>query len=331
MVDELLELSDLTVEYPWPGGGWREVLSGLSLSVARRERVALVGESGSGKSVAALAALGLVAPPGRISRGRIMVAGIDLAKAGSEALRRVRGREIGLVFQEPSGAFNPVLTIGRQIAEAVRVHGSVSRSEANRIAHHLLKRTALDTADGLFGAYPHQLSGGQVQRAMIALALAGEPKLLIADEPTTALDLRTQARILDLLRSLADEGRALLLISHDLAVIEDLVERIVVLFAGEVVESAPVRDLFTEPLHPYTRQLLRAAVPDSFSPRPAPEPPDDAELSGCRFANRCELAERQCRAAHPKLEPAGQGRAVRCPVAVRTSAATTQLREDGGG
>jgi len=331
MSADLLAFRDFTVEYPSAGGGWREVLSGLTMVISTGEHVALVGESGSGKSVAALAALGLVAPPGRVSRGRVRVAGLDLAEADTEQLRRVRGREIGLVFQEPSGAFNPVLAIGPQIVETVLAHRSVSRREASRIARDLLARTALEAADGVFGAYPHQLSGGQVQRAMIALALAGEPGLLIADEPTTALDLRTQARILELLRSLADEGRALMLISHDLAVVEGLVDRVVVLFAGEVVEAAPSKSLFGDPLHPYTRQLLEAARPDGRARRAGADRPARAASSGCRFADRCDLVEPECRRAHPALEPAGSSRFVRCPVALRKLAIATPDRGSNSG
>ncbi len=187
------------------------------------------------------------------------VAGVDLAAAAPGQLRRVRGGAIGLVFQEPASAFNPVFTVGFQVAEAVRAHRTVSRSEARAIARRLLEETALDGSAAAAASFPHQLSGGQLQRAMIALALAGDPALLIADEPTTALDLETQARILDLLRRLSEEGRALLLVSHDLAVVAGLVDRVVVLLSGEVVETAPASALFARPLHPYTRCLLAAA------------------------------------------------------------------------
>jgi oligopeptide/dipeptide ABC transporter ATP-binding protein len=330
--DAVLEIRDLAVEFPAADGGWRPALRGVSLTVGASERVALVGESGSGKSVVALAALGLVADPGRVTAGRVRVTGLDLATATPDQLRRVRGRAVGLVFQEPAGAFNPVFTIGFQIAEVVRAHRAVGRAEARAIARSLLATAALDATAGIGEAYPHQLSGGQLQRAMIALALAGDPSLLIADEPTTALDLETQARILALLRRLADGGRALLLISHDLAVVAGLVDRVVVLFAGEVVETAPTEDLFSAPLHPYTRWLLAAAGHVAAGEPPAAIGSGELPVAGCRFAPRCTWAQPDCWLRPPLLETIAPQRALRCPVvAAATGSAAPPPGGDGNG
>ena len=329
--DAVLEIHDLAVEFPAADGGWRPVLRGVSLAIGAGERVALVGESGSGKSVVALAALGLVAAPGRITAGRVRVAGLDLATATPDQLRRIRGGIIGLVFQEPAGAFNPVYTIGFQIAEAVRAHHRVSRTEARAIARRLLETTALAGSAGAWLSYPHQLSGGQVQRAMIALALAGEPALLIADEPTTALDLETQARILELLRRLSAEGRALLLISHDLAVVAGLVDRVVVLFAGEVVEVAPAAALFARPLHPYSRWLLEVARDVGGGRPPAGAGSGAPPTAGCRFAHRCAMVQTTCHDRQPPLEPIGAERVVRCPVVGDAERAAPFLGDHGDG
>jgi oligopeptide/dipeptide ABC transporter ATP-binding protein len=312
--EAVLAIDDLTVEFPTADGGWRQALRGVSLAVAAGERVALVGESGSGKSVIALASLGLVAAPGRVAAGRVRVAGIDLAEAPAARLRRIRGGAIGLVFQEPASAFNPVFTVGFQIAEAVRAHRGVSRPEAGGIARRLLETTAVDRPAEVAPAYPHQLSGGQLQRAMIALALAGDPGLLIADEPTTALDLETQARILELLRRLTEEGRALLLISHDLAVVAGLVDRVVVLFSGEIVETAPTSALLARPLHPYTRWLLAAAEGAVGGAAAATPGGGEPSAAGCRYVHRCVLARLDCHRRPPPLEAIGPERALRCPV-----------------
>jgi oligopeptide/dipeptide ABC transporter ATP-binding protein len=222
-----------------------------------------------------------------------------------------------MVFQEASEAFNPVFTIGFQLAEAVRAHRSCSRAEAREAARGLLDRVALEGGDGLLGCYPHQLSGGQLQRTAIAIALAGEPRLLVADEPTSALDLVTQARILDLLRRLTEHDVSLLLISHDLAVVGGLVERVVVMLAGRVVEEAPSGELFAKPLHPYTRMLL-AAAPE-FGPREgraavAGARPTSFAGQGCVFAGQCPTAQPQCRVDEPPLTELGGGRRLRCPV-----------------
>jgi peptide/nickel transport system ATP-binding protein len=268
----LLALRDLEIAFP-AGRGWTPVVRGVSLEVGRGEVVGLVGESGSGKTMTALAVLGLVPPPGRVTAGSALLAGrepssaaVDLLRLDARGLRAVRGARIGFAFQEPATAFNPVYSIGFQIAEAVRAHRPLSRRAAREEAARLLDRVALADARRRLDDYPHQLSGGQRQRAMIAMALAGGPDLLLADEPTTALDVTLQAQILELLDELRrDLGLAVLLITHDLGVVAETCDRVVVMHAGQVVETATVDDLFRAPSHPYTRELLAA------SPRLAPE------------------------------------------------------------
>ncbi len=269
MMTPLLEIQDLEITFP----GGEPVVRGVSLAVGRGEIVGLVGESGSGKTMTSLAVLGLVPPPGRVTRGRILLDGkTDLLKLPPRDLRKLRGRRIAMVFQEPATAFNPVYTIGFQIAEAVRAHPRdhrvnhrvnhrVSRREALDEAARLLDRVALADARRRLGDYPHQLSGGQRQRAMIAMALAAGPDLLLADEPTTALDVTLQAQILELLEEIRrDLGLAVLLITHDLGVVAETCDRVVVMRGGQVVEEAGVVDLFRSPAHPYTRELL-ASLP----------------------------------------------------------------------
>jgi ABC-type dipeptide/oligopeptide/nickel transport system ATPase component len=265
----LLAVRGLTIAFPG-AGGWRPVVRGVSLAVERGEIFGLVGESGSGKTLTALAILGLLPPNARVTAGRIELQGpgagatvetMDLLTLGPRELRRVRGGRIGLVFQEPATALNPAYTIGFQVVEAVRAHRALSRREAREEAVRLLDRVALPDARRRLADYPHQLSGGQRQRVMIAVALAGGPDLLLADEPTTALDVTLQAQILELLEDLRrDLGLAVLLITHDLGVVAETCDRVAVMHAGEIVEAAAVEALFRSPAHPYTRALL-AAVP----------------------------------------------------------------------
>jgi ABC-type dipeptide/oligopeptide/nickel transport system ATPase component len=275
-VAPLLEVRGLEVSFPIQGE-WTPLVRGVSLAVGRGEVVGLVGESGSGKSMTALAVLGLVPPPGRVTAGRVRLGQrgqpghpgetaepVDLLTLGERAMRQVRGRRIAMVFQEPATAFNPVYSIGFQIAEAARAHdhpGSpgrrMTRKEAYAEAARLLDRVAIADARRRLDAYPHQLSGGQRQRAMIAMALAGRPDLLLADEPTTALDVTLQAQILELLDGLRrDLGLSVLLITHDLGVVAESCDRVVVMRDGRVVETAAVAELFRAPAHPYTRELL---------------------------------------------------------------------------
>ncbi|HEV8582937.1 MAG TPA: ABC transporter ATP-binding protein [Thermoanaerobaculia bacterium] len=267
----LLEVRDLEVSFPL-AGEWTPVVCGVSLAVGRGELLGLVGESGSGKSLTALAVLGLVPPPGRVRGGHVRLAGAggpaDLLTLPLREMRRVRGGRIGMVFQEPASAFDPVYTIGFQIAEAVRAHHRISPREARDEAVRLLDRVALADARRRLGDYPHQLSGGQRQRAMIAMALAGGPDLLLADEPTTGLDVTLQAQVLELLEDLRrDLGLSVLLITHDLGVVAETCDRVVVMRAGRVVEEAEVSALFRAPVHPYTRELLAALPRLPSSPR----------------------------------------------------------------
>jgi ABC-type dipeptide/oligopeptide/nickel transport system ATPase component len=265
----LLAVRGLTVSFPHGGvsrgavAAPAVVVRGADFDLRRSEIFGLVGASGSGKSLTALALLGLT-PPGAEVSGRLELAGEgDLLAAPAATWRRVRGGRIGVVFQEPMTALNPVLSIGFQIAEAVRAHRPLRRREARAEAVHLLERVRLAGAAGRLDAYPHQLSGGQLQRVLLALALAGGPDLLIADEPTTALDVTLQAQILDLLRQLrAESGLAILLITHDFGVVAETCDRVAVMSEGEIVESAPVDELFAHPRHPYTRTLL-SALPGS--------------------------------------------------------------------
>jgi oligopeptide/dipeptide ABC transporter ATP-binding protein len=315
----LLEIRDLEVGFPTTGDDTLAVVRGVSLTVERGEIVGLVGESGSGKSLTALALLGLVPAPGRITGGRILLGGRDLVGLSERDLRAVRGARIGLVFQEPSAALNPVLTVGAQVVEAIRAHRAVSRAAARAQAAELLGRLAIPDPERRLKEYPHQLSGGQRQRVVLALALAAGPELLIADEPTTALDVTLQAEVLDLIGNLRDQlGLGVLLITHDLAVVSQLCDRVAVMYAGEIVESGPVRALFERPLHPYTRGLL-AALPRLGEPAPRGalpsipgQVPAAGELpSGCPFHPRCGERLPECPDLRPPWLDLG-GRGVRC-------------------
>jgi peptide/nickel transport system ATP-binding protein len=293
------------------------LLRGVSLSVARGETLALVGESGSGKSLTAFAIMGLLDPPLAISAGAIRFDGQDLAAMSAHDLRAIRGRRIGLVFQEPMTALNPVLTIGDQLIEAVRAHERISSATARRRAIELLTRVRLPDPARLLDSYPHRLSGGQRQRVVIAIAIAGAPDLLIADEPTTAVDATIQAQLLQLLRSLRDElGLAILLITHNLGIVAELADRVAVMYAGRIIEQAPVAALFAAPAHPYTAGLLAAAPTQASSQRlveiPGLVPAMDALPPGCPFHPRCPRAIDACRAVEPALDAVAPGRFVAC-------------------
>jgi peptide/nickel transport system ATP-binding protein len=304
----MLEVQDLTVALPM-GGRFVPVLAGVSFALDRRQSVGLVGESGSGKSMTALAIMGLL-PPGARVTGRVLLDGSDLLALPERDMCAVRGRRIGMVFQEPMTALNPLQTIGAQVAEPLRIHFSQSRAEADATAARLLARVGLGAVSA--HRYPHQLSGGQRQRVVIAMALACGPDLLIADEPTTALDVSVQAQVLALLSDLAEEsGMGLLLITHDLGVISQTVREVLVMYAGRVVEQGPTDSVFSAMAHPYTHALFRARPPDSggrpvaipgLVPDPAHRPP------GCAFAPRCERAQAVCAERVPPLAGAGQHR-----------------------
>ena len=266
MADPLLDVSNLSIGFA-SGAVTTPVVHGISFTVGAGETVGLVGESGSGKSLTALALLGLVRPPGRILGGRVQFRGRDLLALSEEKLRKIRGADIALVFQEPMTALNPVFTVGDQIAETLVVHRRSDWPAARAKAVELLDAVRIPDPSRRAHEYPHQLSGGQLQRVLIAMALSCRPSLLIADEPTTALDVRIQADILDLLRDMRSQfGLSLLLITHDLGVVAGMADRVAVMKAGRIVEQAPVRTLFASPQHSYTRELL-ASIPGAGGPR----------------------------------------------------------------
>jgi oligopeptide/dipeptide ABC transporter ATP-binding protein len=312
----VLEVSGLRVAFPRPGGR-REVVAGVSYSIAPGRTLGVVGESGCGKSVTALAMMGLVPRPGEVT-GSIRFDGRELVGQPEDAWRRLRGEQVAMVFQEPMTALNPVMTVGRQIAEVMVLHRHTAWSAAEEQAVGLLEAVGINSPGERARAYPHQLSGGMRQRAMIAMALAGEPKLLIADEPTTALDVTIQAQIVDLMLDLqAHIGMAIQFISHNLAVVSEIAHDIIVMYAGRVVERAPAETLFERPLHPYTLGLI-ATLPDPahrvarLPVIPGAVPTLDAGLVGCRFANRCTRGDAGCLQAEPPLEELQPGHFVAC-------------------
>jgi peptide/nickel transport system ATP-binding protein len=318
-VPPLLAVQGLETHFATPEGVLRAV-DGVSFAIDRGEVLGLVGESGCGKSVTSLSIMRLVPPPGRVAAGRVLFEGEDLLAKDAEAMRRVRGARIAMVFQEPMTSLNPVFSIGDQIASTVMAHGGAGRHEAWARTVAMLDLVQIPSPRQRARDYPHQLSGGLRQRAMIAMALASGPALLIADEPTTALDVTIQAQILDLLRRLqAERGMAVLLITHDLGVVAELCHRVAVIYAGRIVELAPVETLFARPIHPYTRGLLQCLPhPSRFGQQLVSidgVPPDLRQAeAGCRFAPRCAYALPSCRAAEPSLEQRDPGHFVACPV-----------------
>jgi peptide/nickel transport system ATP-binding protein len=292
-------------------------LRGIDLTVAPGEAVGLVGESGSGKSVTWLAALSLLPAKARVT-GSVLLAGEELIGAPPARLDDVRGGRVAMIFQDPASALNPVLTVGRQIGEALALHAGLSGGALRAEAKRLMELVGIPDAGRRLDAYPHEFSGGQNQRVMIAMALAGKPDLLVADEPTTALDVTIQAQILDLLRAVRREfGMALVLISHDLGVIAETCERVAVMYAGRIVEEAPVAPLFGEALHPYTRGLV-GSLPPLDGPRrrltsiPGTVPDPRHLPAGCAFAPRCPVASGGCRETDPRLAAAGEAHRVAC-------------------
>ena len=321
MTDPLLSVHDLRTTFPTPSGPARAV-DGVSFAIAPRETVGLVGESGCGKSVTSLSILRLIQPPGRIEPGsRITFEGTELLSLDERRMRAVRGARISMIFQEPMAALNPVFTVGDQIAEVARVHTNASRREAWTRAVEMMRLTGISDPADRARQYPHELSGGMRQRVMIAMALMMSPPLLIADEPTTALDVTIQAQILELLRELQTRvGMSILLITHDLGVIAETASRVLVMYAGEVVEEALVHTLFESPHHPYTEGLL-AAVPrlgearDRLAVIPGTVPAATAWPSACRFRDRCPYAWDRCAVEHPPLYQIGVGQWSRCHLA----------------
>jgi len=316
---DLLEIRDLSVQFPSPHG-WLTVVDKVSFSVGRNDIVCVVGESGSGKSVTMQAAVGLVQPKGgRIAGGSVRFDGQELVGMGNRQLNRIRGDAIGFIFQEPMSSLNPAYTVGEQIAEVVRRHRGSSRADAWKRAVESLDRVHIASAASRVNDYPHQFSGGMRQRVMIAMAIACDPKLLIADEPTTALDVTIQARILELLRELQrDSGMSVLFITHDLGVVADIARYVVVMYGAQVVEAAPVDALFKAPRHPYTAGLLEAmpqvALERGLDPVAIPGTVAQAHSwpSGCRFNPRCRFrVDGPCTTVPVPLSPVDQG-LVRC-------------------
>ncbi|MET0543938.1 MAG: ABC transporter ATP-binding protein [Variovorax sp.] len=332
----LLDIRDLHVEFPTQGGVMHAV-EGVSLQVDEGEVLGIVGESGSGKSVTMMALMGLIGHPGRVRAQHLRFAGNDLLGLSDKARRNLVGKDVAMIFQEPTTSLNPCFTIGFQIVETLRLHLKLDKRAAHKRAIELLEQVGIPAAASRIGAYPHQLSGGMNQRVMIAMAIACNPRLLIADEPTTALDVTIQAQILDLLRNLQKErGMALVLITHNMGVVADMAQRVAVMYAGQVVEQQRVDRLFAAPQHPYTEALL-AALPE----RAAPEgrlatiagvvPGVHDRPAGCLFAPRCAYATAHSRAVRPELRPipGSDGGAVRCHYALGDPDRAVLIARDG--
>jgi peptide/nickel transport system ATP-binding protein len=321
-VTDLLDVRDLRISFA-TSRGLLPAVHGLSFSVDAGETVAIVGESGSGKSITALSLLRLLHESDARVRGEVIFNGADILKASEAEMRAIRGARIGMIFQEPMSSLNPVMTVGRQIAETVNFHKNVTAAQASARALEMLKQVGIPAPEQRMREYPHQLSGGMRQRVMIAMALACDPALIIADEPTTALDVTVQAQILDLLRALRKRlGSAIVLITHDMGVVAELAQRVIILYAGRKVEEASVREIFAHPVHPYTKGLL-GAIPRLRSSmgegagKPLAEIPGVVPslreaASGCAFAGRCAFATTICFEATPRFEDYAPGHGVAC-------------------
>lgn len=323
-MEKILEVKNLQTSFSTSEGEIRAV-DGVSFDLYRGKTVGLVGESGCGKSVTSLSIMRLIAsPPGKIVGGEILYHGKDLLKLPLPEMRKIRGNQISMIFQEPMTSLNPVFTIGNQIIEAIRLHQDLSKSASREKAIEMMKLVGIPAPEKRIDDYPHQLSGGMRQRIMIAMALSCDPEVLIADEPTTALDVTIQAQILDLLKGLQERtGLSILLITHDLGVVAEVADEVVVMYAGKVAERAPTRELFAHPLHPYTKGLLNSIPVLSHDPtgkkkksRLEPIPglvPNLLDLpKGCRFQDRCKVVEERCKTAEPELLAAAPSHDVRC-------------------
>jgi dipeptide transport system ATP-binding protein len=329
----LLEIEDLHVEFPSQGGALRAV-EGASLSLDEGEVLGIVGESGSGKSVTMLALMGLVAAPGRVRAKKLAFAGRDLLRASGRERRAMVGKDVAMIFQEPTTSLNPCFTIGFQLTETLRLHLRLDRRAARNRAVELLEQVGIPAPASRLGDFPHQMSGGMNQRVMIAMAIACNPRLLIADEPTTALDVTIQAQILDLLRELqAARGMSLVLVTHNMGVVADMAHRVAVMYAGQVLEARAADALFAAPQHPYTAALL-AAMPERSAGRarlatiPGVVPGLHDRPDGCLFAPRCAFATRRCLAERPDLEGAAGDR-VRCHYPMDEPGRDAAIARDG--
>ena len=320
MAENILEVKNLSTHF-FTRAGTVKAVDDVSFQIPRGSTLALVGESGSGKSVTSLSIMRLILPPGKVVAGEIIFNGRDLMRLDAQEMRRMRGREIAMIFQDPMTSLNPVYTVGDQIAEAVQLHERVPRKRAWAKAVEMMEMVKIPDAARRAGDYPYQLSGGMRQRVMIAMALSCNPKLLIADEPTTALDVTIQAEILDLLRGLKDDfDLSMLLITHDLGVVAETADRVAVMYAGRVVEHSPARELFNDPKHPYTEGLLRSVprLTEEGLKRRRLETiegtvPSLVDLpKGCKFAPRCSYAIPECEAGEPALLQVNQEHSSRC-------------------
>jgi peptide/nickel transport system ATP-binding protein len=317
----LLDIQGLKTHFK-TDDGWLYAVDGVDIAIDAGETVCVVGESGCGKSVTARTVMKLIdMPPGKIVAGKVLWKGRDLVPLSSDEMRKLRAKEIAMIFQEPMTSLNPVYTIGKQIAESIELHERVSKKEAMNRAVEMLKRVRIPTPERRVNDYPHQFSGGMRQRVMIAIALACNPQLLIADEPTTALDVTIQAQILDLIGELkAEYGTAVMLITHAMGVVAEVAQRVVVMYAGRVVEEASVETLFASPKHPYTRGLIRsiprvdraAETKTRLEAIPGTVPKLIEPREGCRFAARCRYAKPECSAATPPLREIAPGHKVAC-------------------
>lgn len=313
----LLDVRNLVTKFKLDDGILTAV-DGTSFTVEKNQTVGIVGESGCGKSVTAFSVLNLVAAPGKVESGEIFFEGKDLVKASKKEMRAIRGNKISMIFQEPMTSLNPVFTVGYQIDEAIKLHMGLKGEEAKERTIELLKSVKIPSPEQRYKEYPHQLSGGMRQRVMIAMALACNPSLLICDEPTTALDVTVQAQVLRLIDSLKKEnGMSVIIITHDLAVISEVADKVIVMYAGRIVEESLEKDIFTNPLHPYTEALLKS-IPSSAKRGEKLYMIDGMvpnllkENKGCMFAPRCEYAKPECFVVEPELTDLGGGRKVRC-------------------
>ena len=316
-MNTILRVNDLVTTFRY-GKKDIPVVNGVSFEVHEGEILGIVGESGCGKSVTSLSIMRLINPPGKIAQGEILLGDTDLTKVPANKLHRLRGKDIAMIFQEPMTSLNPLQTIGRQIAEAVLLHSDVTKQQAWEKAVEMLGMVGIASPEKRAKASPHMLSGGMRQRVMIAMALSMNPHLLIADEPTTALDVTVQAQILELIKKLRDEiGMAIMLITHDLGVISETCERVIVMYAGEIVEQAPIRELFSHPSHPYTQGLI-ASVPRMKQTEkllhtiPGMVPGVQDMPEGCRFAPRCSRAQERCMKEKPPTFAVNDGHYAAC-------------------